>query len=75
MRKWLLIISFIVLGGSPAAAQDHPLDIEVITTSVGSLYANISLIKGEEKAVLVDAPFTLARVGPGATGVGSGRDM
>jgi glyoxylase-like metal-dependent hydrolase (beta-lactamase superfamily II) len=37
-----------------------PLKVEVLRTSAGSLYANIALIQGEKKAVLVDAPFTMA---------------
>ncbi len=41
-------------------AQTKPLEVEVLRTSAGSLYANIALIKGEKKAVLVDAPFTMA---------------
>jgi glyoxylase-like metal-dependent hydrolase (beta-lactamase superfamily II) len=45
---------------SPVVAQQKPLEVEVLRTSAGSLYANIALIKGEKKAVLVDAPFTRA---------------
>jgi glyoxylase-like metal-dependent hydrolase (beta-lactamase superfamily II) len=41
-----------------AAAQAAPLEIQVIQTSEGSLYTDITLIKGEKSAVLVDAPFT-----------------
>lgn len=37
-----------------------PLQIEVIQTGPGSLYANITLVKGEQGAVLIDAPFTRA---------------
>lgn len=43
-----------------AFAQDKPLEVEVLQASAGSLYANIVLIKGENKAVLVDPPFTMA---------------
>ncbi|NJM90825.1 MAG: hypothetical protein HC863_00585 [Myxococcales bacterium] len=51
----------LLLVGAPAAAQDEPpLTVEVLQTSEGSLSANIALIKGEKKAVLVDAPFTMA---------------
>ena len=42
------------------APAPKPLEVEVLRTSAGSLYANIALIKGERKAVLVDAPFTMA---------------
>jgi glyoxylase-like metal-dependent hydrolase (beta-lactamase superfamily II) len=37
-----------------------PLTVDVMQTSVNSLYASITLIKGEKGAVLVDAPFTRA---------------
>lgn len=58
MRK--TVFSFLALIASPALAQPKPLEVEVLRTSAGSLYANIALIKGEKKAVLVDAPFTIA---------------
>lgn len=48
------------LAATPALAQQKPLEVEVLRTSAGSLFANIALIKGEKKAVLVDAPFTMA---------------
>ena len=51
----------------PVAAQSAapvpapaPLSVEVMRASAGSLYANITLIKGEHDAVMVDAPFTVA---------------
>jgi glyoxylase-like metal-dependent hydrolase (beta-lactamase superfamily II) len=43
-----------------AAVQAAPLEIQVIQTSESSLYTNLTLIKGEKSAVLVDAPFTRA---------------
>lgn len=49
-----------VLAQDKPAPQPAPLEVEVLRTSAGSLYANIALIKGQEKAVLVDAPFTMA---------------
>ena len=49
-----------LLFAAPLAAQQKPFDVEVLRTSAGSLYANIALIKGEKKAVLVDTPFTRA---------------
>jgi glyoxylase-like metal-dependent hydrolase (beta-lactamase superfamily II) len=58
MLKWLAAL--LCLAASPASAQQKPLEVEVLRTSAGSLYANIALIKGEKKAVLVDAPFTMA---------------
>lgn len=59
MRPLLTALVFFL--AFPAAAQDEPpLTVEVLQTSEGSLSANIALIKGEKKAVLVDAPFTMA---------------
>lgn len=55
-----IIALALALMAAPAAAQTKPLEVEVLRTSAGSLYANIALIKGEKKAVLVDAPFTMA---------------
>ncbi len=43
-----------------APARPAPLEIEVIQTGPGSLYTDITLVKGEKAAVLVDAPFTRA---------------
>jgi len=40
------------------ALQAAPLTVDVMQTSVNSLYTSITLIKGEKGAVLVDAPFT-----------------
>jgi glyoxylase-like metal-dependent hydrolase (beta-lactamase superfamily II) len=48
-----------VVSAQPAPPSP-PLKVEVLRTSAGSLYANIALIEGEKKAVLVDAPFTMA---------------
>jgi len=42
-------------GGTLQAA---PLTVDVMQTSINSLYTSITLIKGEKGAVLVDAPFT-----------------
>lgn len=59
MRPLLTALVFFL--AFPAAAQDEPpLTVEVLQTSEGSLSANIALVKGEKKAVLVDAPFTMA---------------
>jgi glyoxylase-like metal-dependent hydrolase (beta-lactamase superfamily II) len=55
-----IIAALLLLLPIPALAQQKPLDVEVLQTSPGSLSANIALIKGEKKAVLVDAPFTMA---------------
>jgi glyoxylase-like metal-dependent hydrolase (beta-lactamase superfamily II) len=58
----LAIAGFVTI---PAAAQDAapgpaPLKVEVLRTSAGSLFSNVSLIEGEHDAVLVDPPFTMA---------------
>ena len=58
MRRLLMLVA--LLFALPAAAQPKPLEVEVLRTSAGSLYANVALIKGEKDAVLVDAPFTMA---------------
>jgi glyoxylase-like metal-dependent hydrolase (beta-lactamase superfamily II) len=58
MKRLLLFFGLAL--ATPVAAQQKPLEVEVLRTSAGSLYANIALIKGERKAVLVDAPFTRA---------------
>jgi glyoxylase-like metal-dependent hydrolase (beta-lactamase superfamily II) len=49
-----------LLGVCAACVQAAPPEIQVIQTSEASLYTNITLIKGEKGAVLVDAPFTRA---------------
>jgi glyoxylase-like metal-dependent hydrolase (beta-lactamase superfamily II) len=43
-----------------AAPAPKPLEVEVLRTGESSLYANVALIKGERRAVLVDVPFTRA---------------
>lgn len=58
MKRLLLFFGLAL--ASPVVAQQKPLEVEVLRTSAESLYANIALIKGEKKAVLVDAPFTRA---------------
>lgn len=77
-----LLTALLALIAAPAFAQTaapssaKPLDVEVIRTSAGSLYANIALIKGEKKAVLVDAPFTMADAHRVVAAVlDSGRDL
>lgn len=56
----MILSAALMLAATPVFAQQKPLEVEVLRTSAGSLYANIALIKGEKKAVLVDAPFTMA---------------
>jgi glyoxylase-like metal-dependent hydrolase (beta-lactamase superfamily II) len=43
-----------------AAARAAPLELEVIQTGPGSLYTDITLVKGEKSAALIDAPFSRA---------------
>lgn len=59
--SWIgtLACAWVMLGLSAAAAA-APLEIEVIQTGAGSLYADMTLVKGEHRAVLIDAPFTRA---------------
>lgn len=59
MKRLILALVALFLA-QPALAQQAPLSLEVVRTSAGSLYANVTLIKGEHDAVLVDAPFTVA---------------
>lgn len=59
MLRMLLAVAALLFA-APVSAQQKPLEVEVLRTSAGSLHANVALIKGEKKAVLVDAPFTLA---------------
>ena len=49
-----------VLVGKSGAATTTALELQVIQTGESSLYTDITLIKGEKSAVLVDAPFTRA---------------
>jgi glyoxylase-like metal-dependent hydrolase (beta-lactamase superfamily II) len=60
MTMFKVMLTLLALAATPALAQQKPLEVEVLQTSPGSLSANIALIKGEKKAVLVDAPFTMA---------------
>jgi glyoxylase-like metal-dependent hydrolase (beta-lactamase superfamily II) len=48
----------LTLGVLPLHAA--PLKVEVMQTSVNSLYTSITLIEGKKSAILVDAPFTRA---------------
>jgi glyoxylase-like metal-dependent hydrolase (beta-lactamase superfamily II) len=52
----VLLIALVV--SLPAAGQQAPLNLKVVTSSEGSLYANFTLIMGEKELVVVDAPFT-----------------
>jgi glyoxylase-like metal-dependent hydrolase (beta-lactamase superfamily II) len=58
VREALLTLAGFALGILPLQAA--PLTVEVMQTSVNSLYTSISLIEGKKGAILVDAPFTRA---------------
>lgn len=60
MKRLVCALAALAAIASSAVAQQKPLEVEVLRTSAGSLYANAALIKGEKKAVLVDPPFTMA---------------
>lgn len=62
MRSCLiaLLLALGIMAAPALAADKPPLQLEVLRTSAGSLYANVTLIEGEHDAVLVDAPFTRA---------------
>lgn len=55
--RWLLALLTLL---SAPAANAHPLTYEVIRTSERSFSANMVLLKGESKALLIDAPYTRA---------------
>lgn len=55
-----LMVALVSLAAGVGGASAAPLTVDVMQTSAGSLYTSITLIKGEKKAVLVDAPFTRA---------------
>src|SRR5262245_54308115 len=48
------------MGSWFSTAHAGALEVEVIQTGPGSLYTDITLVKGDKNAVLVDAPFTRA---------------
>jgi glyoxylase-like metal-dependent hydrolase (beta-lactamase superfamily II) len=56
MKVFALLLA--ILWAAPSLAA--PLTYEVIRTSDKSFAANIVLLKGEQKAILIDAPYTRA---------------
>jgi glyoxylase-like metal-dependent hydrolase (beta-lactamase superfamily II) len=54
----VLIVVSSWLGAS--SSHSGPLEVEVIQTGPESLYTSITLVKGDQRAVLIDAPFTRA---------------
>lgn len=57
MRIPALCLALLCLGAAPAT---EPLTYQVIRVSDQSFAANIVLLKGKEKAILIDAPYTRA---------------
>jgi glyoxylase-like metal-dependent hydrolase (beta-lactamase superfamily II) len=57
VRLRLLLTAFLSLGATEARP---PLTYEVIRTSDQSFAANIVLLKGQQHAILIDAPYTRA---------------
>lgn len=57
MRLIASLLALLSMGAAPAPA---PLSYEVIRTSDKSFAANIVLLKGKDKAILIDAPYTRA---------------
>ena len=55
-RLFRFIATFAAFAGG--TLQAAPLTVDVMQTSINSLYTSITLVKGEKGAVLVDAPFT-----------------
>jgi len=54
----VLAVASVLTTGRLLAAS--PLEVQVLQTSEHSLYTNITLVKGEHRAVLIDTPFTRA---------------
>jgi glyoxylase-like metal-dependent hydrolase (beta-lactamase superfamily II) len=57
MRLITALAALLCIGAAPAA---EPLTYQVIRVSDQSFAANIVLLKGKEKAILIDAPYTRA---------------
>jgi glyoxylase-like metal-dependent hydrolase (beta-lactamase superfamily II) len=55
-----LLFAVLPVALSPTFAQTASLTYEVVRTSDRSFAANIVLLKGEKKALLIDAPYTRA---------------
>jgi glyoxylase-like metal-dependent hydrolase (beta-lactamase superfamily II) len=60
IRLFIAIALAACVAAPVAAAHPAPLEVDVLRTGEASLYANIALIKGKSRAVLVDVPFTRA---------------
>ncbi len=57
MKKLLTLLALLSIGAAPAPEQ---LTYEIIRSSDRSFAANIVLLKGKHKAILIDAPYTRA---------------
>ena len=53
-----ILVMLLVTANISAEDNKQALQIQTITTSAGSMHANMVLIKGEKNMVLVDVPFT-----------------
>lgn len=53
-----MLVMILVTVNASAEDNQQVLQIQTITTSAGSMHANMVLIKGEKNMVLVDVPFT-----------------
>jgi glyoxylase-like metal-dependent hydrolase (beta-lactamase superfamily II) len=60
MRSPILIAVMAALIGLCRTAGAAGLEVQVIQTGPESLFTSITLVKGERKAALIDAPFTRA---------------
>src|SRR6266702_2844224 len=59
--SWILTIAVMAITlGNACALHAAPLQVKVLQTGPGSLYADVALVTGEKGAVLIDAPFTRA---------------
>lgn len=60
LRLTTAVLTAALVVSRAAWAQAQPLEVEVLQTGPESLYTNITLVKGQHRAVLIDAPFTRA---------------
>ena len=58
LLQLLLVSAFTLLGIAADVEAEQPLALKVVTVGEGGLFANYTIIMGENEAVLIDAPFT-----------------
>jgi glyoxylase-like metal-dependent hydrolase (beta-lactamase superfamily II) len=56
----LAAIFMVAISWVAQATGASPLQVQIVQTGPGSLYANMTLVEGDKHAVLIDAPFTRA---------------